>query len=497
MNQRIYEDFQRLPDAAQARLRAACADSPKLLALVDFLRLKATAKFRTEQAVQAVYSPELKAGESYAVLENRFYKLRKKLLERIDEERHLPTVPESPEELELMACRVGMMEGRYLEMQERLLALEERLWKRNLFELLPNVLLSLALCMQRIGRYADALPVLERAHRARLLQSDLLEALGCVRHSQSERMLSGQLGDIAAEGIARLAVLARKHPEYPRFRLLYQAEVLVVKCSAVPALPHAQYQRLSAQWKALRTEYPAVPFTSIEPGQEAHGNFRITAAESSYHFAHGRMAEAARAQEAAWAAAAEAGILAAIPEGAYVNRVILLLGLQQWPEAFSAAQQLAELQQRNGRFPGQAYQLQAMCLVGGYPSFEAGPLAKPLLERLKDWRRHAEAEHDVLSAELAVTTQASLLLVLGKWTDAWKLYQDPRCHSHYENRGFAFQGTFYEAFAQLGSLSLSARRERLASLLATVDAYLAESPNPQIAQVLHWMHRYIQHHLKH
>ena len=83
MNKQVYESYKKLNDTEKAELIYKFKNSPTVTRFIDFIEQVRTPGFKTMAAIDAVYGDE-KEQTAYAVLENRFFKLRKKILEELE-----------------------------------------------------------------------------------------------------------------------------------------------------------------------------------------------------------------------------------------------------------------------------------------------------------------------------------------------------------------------------------------------------------------------------
>jgi hypothetical protein len=116
---------------------------------------------RTNSAIEQVYSEELKNNISYSILQNRFYKLKKKLGEIILALEKRAAVVELPpdilheHELEYYTCRRLIKLGNYLVALERLNHLEQHLKHIEAYEILHKVNSLQMYCTSRLGKMKE------------------------------------------------------------------------------------------------------------------------------------------------------------------------------------------------------------------------------------------------------------------------------------------------------------------------------------------------------
>ncbi|MBC7864137.1 MAG: hypothetical protein IAF38_14265, partial [Bacteroidia bacterium] len=92
MNKELYDSFAKLNEAARSGVKHKLKDSPIGLRLFEFLEKGKNRAFRNREVVEFVYRSDL-GKIDYGVLENRYFKLRKKFFEEYF------TVPENTGEI--------------------------------------------------------------------------------------------------------------------------------------------------------------------------------------------------------------------------------------------------------------------------------------------------------------------------------------------------------------------------------------------------------------
>src|ERR1700741_4741613 len=176
MNKILYDTYHNLNDIARNEIRYKFRDSPLLLQFIDFIEKKAPRTFKNRDAVELLYKKDSKEV-SYSQLENRFFKLRKKLMDELlpkgDDENDLM----AEEELELFRCKKMIQQNHKEAAYKRLMELENDCWKKNIFELLPSVIDQLIFCNQSYNRLDQNKNYFKKQETALVLQYDINRAI--------------------------------------------------------------------------------------------------------------------------------------------------------------------------------------------------------------------------------------------------------------------------------------------------------------------------------
>ena len=136
MNKTLYDDYKKLSEIEQSELNYKFKDSPVGLKLIDFLKNCSNRNFKNSDAVSFVYNNNSEKT-TYSVLENRYFKLRKKILDELLKSTVDNQTGEllTPEQLILYRNKnltsASNKEGAYKELVE----LEKECWKKNIFEI--------------------------------------------------------------------------------------------------------------------------------------------------------------------------------------------------------------------------------------------------------------------------------------------------------------------------------------------------------------------------
>jgi hypothetical protein len=194
------------------------SNSPLVLSFLEFLLRQKREKFNTAEAVFSLYKVKQTAGE-YGVFENRFFKLRKKLYDYFN-----ATPPEvhpvfTPQEIQLHEIKTLSVEGKYQEILPLLQDLEARLWRENVFELLPEVLEIYIHTNQVLKLFKDNDALFEKMDLVQVLIGDIIEAKKIARKIYEANLIGGLKATLPY--LQKLQRLSINRNEYPRFKLIY------------------------------------------------------------------------------------------------------------------------------------------------------------------------------------------------------------------------------------------------------------------------------------
>jgi len=280
MNPVLVDTYKKLSETQKTELHQKHKDSLVMLRLHDYLGQLTTADFKTSDAVTYVYKG---SHEDYRVLENRYFKLRKKLIDDMQSLSGSAAPQQLPEEEAILnQCKYLLTSGDKKEAYKKLTALEATCWERNIFELLPAILDTIIFCNQAFNELAKNKDAYKRMEKAIALQYDVYRV----------NMLSRQIYDVfytqglkyAKPQYTALKELAEKNKEYPRFLMCYHYMSLYYKASAPEYIDNMQVvSRHLTELKRLYAVYPHMPMMNYRANYSKHFHFHFNQIAAFFH----------------------------------------------------------------------------------------------------------------------------------------------------------------------------------------------------------------------
>ena len=218
MNNDLLHLYKSLPTIVKQSLPRLFHDSPKTLLLAQFLDTERDADFKTSKAVNFIYRDEMASDDAptYAVLVNRFYKLRQTFRQWLltqfkNNELTCPSV-----EQELIFVRMLMAKNELTYALDTLERLSSQCRAYFLYEFLPEIEDLCLLCMQSLNPYDVALLA---TYEQRLAEANA--------HEQALRQLvywyrRSFLNDSLTESLDQIRKICTKNPTNTRFQLIYR-----------------------------------------------------------------------------------------------------------------------------------------------------------------------------------------------------------------------------------------------------------------------------------
>ncbi|MBL0329536.1 MAG: hypothetical protein IPP64_09005 [Bacteroidetes bacterium] len=301
MNKKLYDDFKKLNETEASELSFKFKDSPVGLKLIHFLQACTNRNFKNSDAVASVYGSSKDKSE-YGVLENRYFKLRKKIHDELLKSTSDNQSGEllTPEQLILFRNKnitsATNKEGAYKE----LLELEKECWRKNIFELLPDILDQLIFLNQSFNRLERNKPLFERLEKAAVLQNDMNR---CIVLSRKIYEINFVKGIKAAKAeLALIKDFAEKHKAYPRFLMCYHHISLYYKLGSQDYLHYQQVvSRHLTAFKKLFAKHSETPLLSYKVNYTKFQHFHFNNITMFFHFNRCEFEEAYHFMNDSWA----------------------------------------------------------------------------------------------------------------------------------------------------------------------------------------------------
>lgn len=345
MNNVLQSGYDQLRSEEKKNVRQRLADSPRAIMLLDFLEERKGKKFNTVEAVNTVYSDE--RDEEFTTLRNRFFKLRKHIIETLGhrDEGTATGAVLMPLEEELFRCRQLISQNHFTQASKQLKALIATCKQLNVFELMPeayNQLVYTNLAMNNFKEHESNLNNLESS-------SKLLDDLRSMQ-VMSRRVYLAAITRDTQEVTKQLQAMRRvvlRRSAFPRYELFYHF-VVVTNSPSVPGYSGKGHARHLASLKKLMTKFPDMPAGNYEPNGAALMQYYLLVADGSHHFMRGDVQSCYNLFKESW------DIMERVPnlklrksESNFKNRIAIEVATGRFRDAVKTAHDLIEFQKEN------------------------------------------------------------------------------------------------------------------------------------------------------
>jgi hypothetical protein len=280
MNRQLIQTYRFLTNTEKQSIRKSLSGQGLVLKLMDFLDTCTNENFFNSEAVSYLYGP---ISDNYKIAENRYYKLRKKLMESLQ----IQNMSQPSEslfhryEIEFKTLQKSIRDGQVMKNYSKLETLVNQLWKDNLFELLPEALDTLILANQTFNRLEKNQDLHLSFERALQLHADMFKALNLARKVYEYNFTKGMKA--AQVYLSDLKLIATKNKDFDRFRYCYEF------ASAYYKLGSREYvnamnivgRHLNKVW-ALHNKNPQMPLFNFRVNYEAGQRFHLLEIRAFY-----------------------------------------------------------------------------------------------------------------------------------------------------------------------------------------------------------------------
>ena len=330
MNKVLYDWYHALEAPDREALRLRFADSPVSLRIIAFLE-SSERNFKNVQAVRFLYEKEL-GEDNYLKLQNRWFKLRKKLLEAAQSSRSMTDDLMTEEETLYFHCRQLLRKKEIEAAKAQLETLEQRCWELNIFELLPDILHDLIYCAQVFQKYDEGDVLIKRLDDANQLRADIM---------RGKRWMAQNYQDVIRFGYSHiearfeeLKVLAEANPDYPRFTLMYHIYTMALG-SDVNAMALDQLEKHQDAFTNLWRKHPEMPVESYRPNYTANTSAYVLGRQMAMYYIGGETEKARLVMLRYWDLLEEHQDFLRIGDRDMTNRIHLEIYSGHFKEALS------------------------------------------------------------------------------------------------------------------------------------------------------------------
>ncbi|HTB06415.1 MAG TPA: hypothetical protein VK806_05625 [Bacteroidia bacterium] len=490
MNHLLFDTYKKLSETEQAELRHKYKDSEVGLRLIGFLDQCTNRNYKNIDAVSFIYKDS--SEEEYSVLENRYFKLRKKALDDLKDistEESGKLVTE--EEDILNQCWYLISTGDKKTAYKQLVELEKICWERNIFELLPSILDNLVFLNQSFNQVEKNKEIYVALEKALTLQYDINRAIMLTRQVYDIMITQGL--KFAKKQFAGLKELADKNKDYPRFAMCYHHTSLYFKSSSPEYLDNQQVvSRHHADFKKLFAENPRTPLISYKPDYDKFTHFHFSQINTFYHNNRGEYEEAYEAMKDAWNMVHSSNSVfnRFKTEGLYFNMFTMQLITGRYRDALETCNMYVTFIKENGKTERLVFanMWKAALYVNAFPQIfkmDSVYLLEQTDEYIKAVKKHASIE---LPYHHALGYKSQLFIILGKYKEAKELIAKTEAGGYFKE-----MNSFELVNELLELLSKTHSEKQLLELAKKVQQRRMKANTPDAFMVLLWLGNYIQY----
>ncbi|HVA99332.1 MAG TPA: hypothetical protein VNG53_10595 [Bacteroidia bacterium] len=426
MNKHLHDLYHRLDEIERSKIKHKFKNSPVLLSLVDYIEVCKNPNFKSAAAVEFIYKKE-KNAQTYSVLENRYFKLRKKLqneLQEVSIEKTQNVL--AAEEQMLNHCKFLIAEGDKKQAHKELTELKNKCWEKNIFELLPSIIDNLIFCNQTFNNI----------DKNKTLYVEMRLAIDLQHDMNRVNMLARKLYDVfftqknkIKEVLKSINEFALKNKTYPRFAMCYHHLSLYYKLSSQTYLENMQIlsRHLSA-FKKLYSGNPLIPLMAYKANYEKHIHFHFYQITALFQMSKVEFEEANTAMKKMMDLVKSKDSTFKIynTETLYYNYFLTQCFTSRYKEALETCDLYTTFLKENKQTEKRLFPnvLKSFVFVSSYPqTFNLD--ADYLLKQLSEYIKKAE-DNTRMSLAQTMLIKAEFFLLKGKYKEAEKIVNDEK-----------------------------------------------------------------------
>jgi hypothetical protein len=496
MNKYLYETYRKLNDTERAEFVGKFKNSPTVIRFIQFVERSTVPNFKTTAAIDSVYAGE-KEQTAYNVLENRFFKLRKKMLDELENlKKNDNSLVHTEEELKFLAAKQLIASENKEAAYKQLSELEKICRERNIFELLPSVIDQLIFCNQSFNRIENNTELFIRQEKAIELLRDISICGMTARKVYEINFTKGVKYAIKELGLMRQ--LASKHKEYPRFLMCYHHVSAYYKLGSRDYTGEMQVisRHLSA-FKKLHAAHPMVPLMTYKVNYVQQQHMHFNQMIMSYHFIRCEFEETYQVMKEVWQLINRDDSILKMykTEASYYNMITAQSMSHRYAEAFDTANDFMTYLKTNHQTDKLvlANVLKARIYSEVYPqSYKMDP--EFLLEQVEEYVKILKkADNRMISLDQTLVLKVKLLVFKGSYTKALQVLSDPVASEYLS--GIRLLDVTTELILILKENSPQ-KIKKLAELAKAVQSHKHKADTPAEFMHIYWMQQYLKHLLR-
>lgn len=479
MNKLLIDKFQQLDLSNKEKLFKKIKYSDKINKLLNFIEKNGTRNFNSLEAVKYIYEKELE-DVSITVLQNRYFKLRKKTLDELDSLNENTSFKNiNKEEDALYYCKNLVRKNDHTTAVKEFHALAKECWKKNIFELLPDIYHSLSYCNQVLNDHAENNKIFKLFKNGNFLVNEL----------RKQQLLSKQAyhfcvtkGFPATRNyLYKMRQIADRNSEYPRFKLNYHFSSFTLGIISFGNKLHASARHFNELQK-LRNKNPDIPILNFEPEHKMTTEYYLQISKASFEYFRGDLEQSHEAMIKSW------GIMEGNPilkkrksENHYRNKMHIEIACEKFKEAVKTCHELLEYQREQKKYDNQllAYAEMAQVYVYSYP-LKIIDNPEFLLEKLNLFLNKLKRKDPQRLLGEIYTLKASMLFVLKRYDEALNTFKIKSCKKFCESIGLSLFNDFF-------LLPFEKSEKKINQLKHNIHKELFKNPTYKIQSELKWM----------
>ena len=485
MNKQLLVHYNKLSTKERKSVLVKFDESPKAKRLLSFLESYEGTNFKSREAVKDIYIDDL-VTTKFEKLQNRYFKLRKKVLAELStEQKNISQIAELPdEERQLHYCLELIRNNEHSIAVKELQTLINKCLYKNIFELLPDLYFQLEYCFQVLNQHDESQKIFEDHHKAIELEKNF----------RSQQLLSKQAYHFcvtkgfknARSYLYKMKEISHQNKDYPRFSLNYHFASFSLGMISWGNKLHASSRHYN-HIKKIRGENPEMPILNYDSGYLFTSEYYLLISQASYEYFKGDIEKSYECIKRSWEILSNNPNLSIKKsENHYRNKMHIEVAAEKFEEAIKTCEELLEYQREQGIFENQllAYAELAQIYIHAWPKklYDNPDL---LLENIDKYIFKLKRKDPQRLLGEIYALKASLLFLKGEYEDAVSTYKVKSCTTLCSSLGL-------ELYEDLFKLPLDKTQDKINTLQTKIQKKLFKQQTHKIEGELKWILRMVQ-----
>ncbi len=487
--------YQNLSVAEKQSLKDIFVNSPKAKQCLDFLEnAKSDTFIEQSKLIAYIYKNELENTE-YKVIENRFFKLRKKITESIQKPSLLVPKEETltEEEKIWLKLRHNIQKNDFQELLPELTALYQTLKSRNIFELMPAVIEGVINYYQIFRTKNEVLPWIEEWKKA----ADLLHEWEM--HKKDVRTAYQNIIEFGFES-AKSVLLdmkkrAKKMQEYPRFSMVYHYTFVNSKVHDPSSKDFRITEKNFKELFAIHEQNPYIPLVVYRANYIHETEFAIKFQWKLFLCRLERYQQALSVSDEIWTDVQQGNIPSS--EALYTNRVYIQCAANAYKEAIETVKEYIQFLRKNNKKTRLIYAYTQLVAVysAGFPDIppqNTDFFKKQFFEYIKEVEKKPDILESTFRIEDLYALKVMYLCIIGEIKEAIDYY--PKATPYFERHEVPFMKDFLNILLHFKNDTWQNYNDELDMLLKNIRTLLEKVPEgtPANLSIPYWMEKILK-----
>lgn len=402
-------------------------NSPLILSTIHFLENLKSETFADETIIQYLYKNSLNSTP-FVVLKNRYYKLRKKLLEILAQESateasQIDKTPNlfSKEEIFIYeVLRTKKYNDTWTVIKERLLDLEKEAWENNRFEMVDLILEAILVRSANINVFPEY-QIIRRKRKSSAILADLNRLknfhreLFILRYRYGNKVFIDYMKDIVS--------ITKKYPQYPRFKSISNYFFASYKMDSLKSSNVKSIAKNIIHLKKHLDQYPNIPLLNDSQNQVEESFTRISYILMNYAYISGNPYDYEKyAIDRLERFSKIAGIT--LTEGEFLNVIMAMLHKKNYKAAYSYLSKAKDYYRihRPKHESILMVVIEARVICYSYPNIKS-ERTDIILDKLLTWLKQPDSKKSYILYSTMHTDIAKLYLIKKNYKQALRMIE--------------------------------------------------------------------------